>query len=245
VIDIHCHILAEVDDGPKSWDVAQEMCRIAAEDGIEHIVATPHASERYRYDRENLHQRLEYLRQLAGQSPRFSLGCDFHLSYENLQDVLTRPDYYTIENSRYLLVELSNYSIPAQIAECFSRMAGVGITPVVTHPERNPILQQSPQRVLPWVELGCAVQVTASSFTGEWGERAGGVARWLLERDAVHVLASDAHDDKHRRPVLSGAREKVETIRGADVARALVEDNPRAIIGGQPLPYFPEPVTKK
>lgn len=245
MIDIHCHILAEVDDGPKSWDTAQEMCRIAAEDGIEHIVATPHASERYRYDRENFHQRLDHLRQLAGPAPRFSLGCDFHLSYENLQDVLVRPDYYTIENSRYLLVELSNYSIPAQIAECFTRMADVGIRPVITHPERNPILQQNPQRVLQWVELGCAVQVTASALTGDWGERADRIARWLLERDAGHVLASDAHDATRRKPVLSAARDEVEEMRGADAAKALVDDNPSAIITGQQLPYFPDPVMKK
>ena len=244
MIDIHSHILPEVDDGAKSWEISQEMCRMAAADGIEHMVATPHANERYRYDREQLQGVLERLRTMVGPRPQLSLGCDFHLSFENVQDALEHPQKYMIENSHYLLVELSNYSIPAHVEESFTMLGSKGIMPVITHPERNPILQQTPQRVLQWVELGCAVQVTASALTGSWGSRVLRVAEWLLEREAVHVLASDAHDTKHRVPNLSAARKEVEEIYGAELARALVEDNPRAIISGQPLPYFPNPVTK-
>jgi len=217
---------------------------MAADDGIEHIVATPHANERFQYNRQHLASNLEYLRVLVGKAPRLSLGCDFHLSYDNLQDVLIAPERYTIEDSHYLLVELSNYSIPAQINECFTKMADVGITPVITHPERNPILQEAQQRVLQWVDLGCAVQVTASAVTGGWGQKVARAAEWLLERDAVHVLASDAHDTKHRIPSLSAAREKVAKEYGEDVAKALVDDNPRAVISDKPLPYFPNPVMK-
>jgi protein-tyrosine phosphatase len=241
VIDIHCHILANVDDGPKSWDVSEAMCRMAAADGIEHIVATPHANERYLYDRKFLNAELAQLQQRIGAAPRLSLGCDFHLSYENFQHVLLEPVRYTIEGGNYLLVELSNYSIPAQVDQCFTQLGDRGITPVITHPERNPILQQDLPRVLRWVELGCAIQVTASALTGDWGERVWRSAEWLLNRDAVHVLATDAHDTRHRRPVLSAAREAAQETCSADVAKALVDDNPRAIISGQALPYFPSP----
>jgi len=244
LIDIHSHILPEVDDGAKTWEIAQEMCRMAAADGIEHMVATPHANERYRYDRERLQGVLERLRGMIGGKPQLSLGCDFHLSFENVQDALENPQRYLIDNSHYLLVELSNYSIPAHVEESFTMLGSKGITPVITHPERNPILQQTPQRVLKWVELGCVVQVTASALTGSWGSRVLRVAEWLLEREAVHVLASDAHDTKHRVPNLSAARKEVEEIYGAELARSLVSYNPRAIISGQPLPYFPNPVTK-
>jgi protein-tyrosine phosphatase len=244
VIDIHCHILAEVDDGPKSWDIAEEMCRMAVADGIEHIVATPHANHRYHYDREYLSGVVDYLRHLVGAAPRLSLGCDFHLSYENLQDAMARPQRYTIEGSNYLLVELSNYSIPPQLDDYFTQLGVKGITPIITHPERNPILQRKPQRILQWIELGCAVQVTASALTGAWGERVWRAAEWLLKRDAVHVLATDAHDTKHRAPLLSAARHAAAEMCGGDVARALVDDNPRAIVNGKPLPYFPEPVMK-
>ncbi len=244
MIDIHCHILADVDDGPKSWDVAHEMCLMAVADGIEHIVATPHANERYHYDREYLSGLLDHLRTLSGPTPRFSLGCDFHLSYENLQDVMANPDRYCIEGTRYLLVELSNYSVPVQMDDRFNDLKEKGITPIITHPERNPILQQTPQRVLNWVQQGCAVQVTASTLTGFWGERAWRAAEWLFKRHAVHVLATDAHDTKRRTPVLSEARQAVAEEYGEEVAKALVDGNPRAIVNGQPLPYFPDPVTK-
>jgi protein-tyrosine phosphatase len=245
MIDIHCHILPNVDDGPKSWDVSQEMCRMAAEDGIEHIVATPHANERYKYDRQQLASDLEHLKSLVGPVPRLSLGCDFHLSYENVQDVLITPERYTIEGTHYLLVEPSNYSIPSQINEYFTRMADVGITPIITHPERNPILQDAQDRILQWVDQGCAVQVTASALTGMWGQKAERVAGWLFERNAVHILSTDAHDTKRRTPSLSVARDKVAKLYGQEVAKALVDDNPRAVISDQPLPYFPNPVLKK
>ncbi len=244
MIDTHCHILPEVDDGPTSWETAQEMCRVALADGIEHIVATPHANERYHYDRDHLIGVLEHLRQLVGDTPRLSLGCDFHLSYENVQDVLVQPARYTIEGTNYLLVELSNYGVPLQIGGCFMKLGELGLIPVITHPERNPILQPLPQRMLEWVEQGCAIQVTASALNGSWGERARRTARWLLEREAVHVLASDAHDARHRAPILSAGREAAAEICGAEIAQALVEDNPRAIVSGQPLPYFPKPVMK-
>jgi protein-tyrosine phosphatase len=244
VIDIHSHILAEVDDGPKSWDVAEEMCRMAREDGVEHMIATPHANDRYHYDREYLTRALAHLRQLVGVSPHLGLGCDFHLSFENVQAALANPARFTIESTNYLLVELSNYSVPPQISDSFMRLGDKGLIPILTHPERNPIVQKSLRRVLEWVEMGVVVQVTASAVTGFWGEAARRSTHWLLEHDAVHVLASDAHDTKHRKPGLSEARDVVAELRGAEVAHAVVDGNPRAIVSGQPLPYFPKPVMK-
>jgi protein-tyrosine phosphatase len=242
VIDIHCHLLPEVDDGPKSWDVAVEMCRMAVADGITHSVATPHANDRYAYDRRYLAGLLDELRLRVGPSLKLSLGCDFHLSYDNLERVLEQPQTYTIGSTNYLLIELSNYSVPVQLSNCFTQLADRGLTPILTHPERNPILQQTPQRVLEWAEQGCLVQVTASALTGSWGERPEIVARWLLDRSAVHVLSTDAHDTKRRIPVLSAGRDRAAEIVGEEYAEALVEGNPGAIVAGSPIPYCPKPV---
>ncbi len=242
MVDIHSHILPEVDDGPKTWDVCLAMCRMAAADGITHQVATPHANDRYHYDRPYLQGLVAHLQELAGDAPKLSLGCDFHLSYDNLQDVLANPERYAIEGSHYMLVELSNYSVPQQTTDCFLKLGDRGITAVITHPERNPILRESPQRVLEWAEQGCVIQVTASALTGFWGERVRRAAHWLFEHDAVHVLATDAHDTEKRVPILSAARDAAADLCGEDVADALVEGNPMAIISAQPLPYFPRPV---
>jgi protein-tyrosine phosphatase len=118
------------------------------------------------------------------------------------------------------------------------------MTPIITHPERNPIVQQNPQRVLQWAKQGCVVQVTASALTGLWGERAWRTAEFLLKRKAVHVLATDAHDTKRRTPILSAARQSIAEDYSSAMAQALVDDNPRAIVNGKALVYFPDPVMK-
>jgi protein-tyrosine phosphatase len=244
VVDIHSHILPEVDDGSKSWEMSVAMCRMAAADGITHQVATPHANDRYHYDREYLQGLVAHLQGMIGNRLRLSLGCDFHLSYENLQDVLANPVRYAIEGTRYMLVELSNYSVPPQTTDCFLKLGDRGITAIITHPERNPILRETPQRVVEWAEQGCVIQITGGSLTGFWGERVRRAAQWLMEHDAVHVLATDAHDTEKRIPILSTAREAAAEICGVEIANALVESNPSAIIHSQPLPYFPRPVIK-
>lgn len=241
MIDIHSHILPGVDDGSKSWETSREMCRMAAADGIEHMVATPHANDHYCYNRDHLTNLLEQLKQESGGRPCLGLGCDFHLSYDNLTDLRLHPQKYLIEGSHYLLVELSNFAVPAQMDDCFAQMIETGTVPVITHPERNPVLRRTPQRVLRWAQLGCAVQVTAGVLTGLWGEGTRRAANWLFDRDAVHVLATDAHDTKRRVPILSAARDEVAKTYGQDVADALVDANPRAVISDQPLPYFPAP----
>ena len=177
--------------------------------------------------------------------PSLLLGCDFHLSYDNLEDAYANPKRYVIGETRYLLVEFSNFSIPQQTSESFMKLENCGMTPVITHPERNPILRKDLQRVLEWAEQGCLVQVTGSALTGFWGEPSRRAAQWLLERQAVHVLATDAHETQKRVPILSTAREAAAQICGREVAVAMVEANPRAIITNQKtLPYFPQPVIK-
>jgi protein-tyrosine phosphatase len=241
VVDIHSHILPEVDDGPKSWDVSVAMCRAAAANGITHMVATPHANDRYHYDREYLKGLLAHLQELVGDSPKLTLGCDFHLSYENVQDALANPTRYVIEGTRYLLVEFSNYGIPQNTTDSFLKFGDLGITAIITHPERNPILRENLQRVVEWAEQGCVVQMTGSALTGFWGDRTRRAAHWLLERQAVHVLATDAHDLEKRVPILSTGRDAAAQICGEEIADALVNANPDAIVANQPLPYFPRP----
>jgi len=237
MVDIHCHILPNVDDGSKSWEISVQMCRMAQADGIEHIVATPHANNKYTYDREALLATMDELSRRVDTGPALSLGCDFHLSYENLLDALSHPARYTISGTNYLLVELSEFSVPPSISQSFERLLDAGIVPIITHPERNPVLQRNPGKVLDWVEDGYLVQVTANALTGRWGPKAQEMAVWLMKRSAVHILATDAHDLDSRPPVLSKAREAAAKIIGKPSAEALVQDNPRTIVSGKPLPH--------
>jgi protein-tyrosine phosphatase len=242
MVDIHCHILPAVDDGARDWQTALAMCQIAAQDGIRHIVATPHANAEFIYNREAHAALLAELRSRCGDDLTFSLGCDFHFSFENFQDVLRSPERYCIEGTRYLLVEFSDFSIAPNTGDLLRQLLRAGITPILTHPERNQLLQREMTRVLEWADMGCVVQVTANTFTDRWGDRAKKAALSLLEHDAVHVLATDAHSTRSRPPVLSEARAYVGKHYSSELAEMLVEGNPAAIIAGQPLPYFPSPV---
>lgn len=241
MIDVHCHVLPEVDDGAKNWEVALEMCRIAVRDGITHIVATPHANNEYSYSRSEHEERLQQLRNAAPQGLQLTLGCDFHFSYDNVEDALNHPERYAIGTTAYMLIELSDYSIPPTMMDNMARLNDVGLKLILTHPERNPILQRRPEVVRDWVENGCIIQVTASSIIGFWGKTAKKISRWLLDHDCVHVVATDAHDTRHRPPLLSEARELLAEWTSPEVALALVQDNPLAIVTGTELPYMPEP----
>jgi protein-tyrosine phosphatase len=234
MVDLHCHILPMIDDGAASWEETIEMCRIAAHDGVQHIVATPHANHKYSYDRDRFECMLQRLQASCGDSMKFSLGCDFHFSYDNIEDALLHPRRYTIAHSNYLLIEFNDFSLMPAIRNGIFRLASRGMIPIVTHPERNPVLLDRRQKVLELIDCGCLIQVTASSFTGHWGERPQQMAEWLLLRGAVHAVASDAHDTRHRPPVLSAAYERVRILTNKSVAQTLFVDNPGAIVSAEP-----------
>lgn len=236
MIDIHNHILPYIDDGSTSWETTLEMCRIAAADGIRHIVATPHADDKYSYDRESHGRLLDDLRNRMNGTLEFSLGCDFHVSFENVTALRTDPSQFCIGDTNYLLVEFSDYGVARQMISILHEILGMGLIPVITHPERNLILQRRPEIVVEMAEMGSVVQITANSLTGFWGSTAKKVSEWLLKKYVVHVLASDAHDPEHRVPVLSQARDAAASLVGAELATMLVSDNPGAIIRGEPLP---------
>jgi len=233
MVDIHCHVLPGVDDGSRSWEMTAEMCRIAVDDGITHIVATPHANHQFLYDRERYTAMLGGLHEVSNGKLTFTLGCDFHFSYENIQDALEHPRRYTIGETQYLLIEFSDYAIPPSLQQDVFALRSRGIVPIVTHPERNQWLLKKPEMVLSLVKQGCLMQVTANAVTGAWGRRSQSMIKWLLERDAVQVVASDAHDAVRRKPILSQACDAIAKIRGPETAEALVAHNPTAIVEGK------------
>src|ERR1017187_5815023 len=237
MVDIHCHVLPGIDDGSESWEMTVEMCRAGAEDGITHIVAAPHCNNDVTYDRDRSPEMLGQLHEAGDGKLTFSLGCDFPFSYDNIQDALAYPRRYTIGDSQYLLVEFSDYGLPPSVKQDLFAVFSCGMVPIITHPERNQILLRRPDMVLEFAEQGCLVQVTANSFTGFWGSHAKNMAECLLKREAVHVVASDAHDPEYRRPALSGARAKIAKLAGEEIADALASHNPAAIIEGKSLPY--------
>jgi len=235
VVDIHSHILPGLDDGAKTLDDSVEMLRLAAESGTTDIVATPHANMEFAFDPELIERKIAELQAAAGPVPRIHRGCDFHLTMENIQEALAQPGKYAINHKCYLLVEFSDLLIPRTTQEIFDRLQSAGLTPIVTHPERNGLLHSRLDQLQGWVENGALVQVTAKSLLGGFGRTARSVATELMDRKLVHFIASDAHDTVHRPPVLREAYEHVAKTWGDALAESLFTSAPKAVIDGDSI----------
>jgi protein-tyrosine phosphatase len=233
VIDIHSHVLWGMDDGAPTAEVSLEMLRVAAESGTTDIVATPHSNAEFEYNPELIDQRIAELNELTGATPRIHRGCDLHLSYDNVMGALDDPKKFSINGQRYMLVECSDLHITGSMDRVLDQLLGADLVPIVTHPERNPILRKETSKLEAWVNLGCLVQVTALSVMGGFGKKAAATAHSLLAQGMVHVIASDAHDPFHRHPRLDDAYKAITAQYGEERARLLLIDNPGRIIRGQ------------
>lgn len=235
LVDIHSHILYDLDDGARTLEESVEMVRLAAQSGTTDIVATPHANTEFPFDPDLISRRIEELQKAAGGVPRIHRGCDLHLTLENIQDALANPAKYAINHHGYLLVEFSDFLIPRTTQEIFDRFLGAGLTPIITHPERNGLLHSRLDQLRSWVDNGALVQVTAGSLLGSFGRAAKSVAATLMNRNLVHFIASDAHDTRYRTPILRDAYQYVERTWSLDLAQTLFTAAPQAVIDGQEI----------
>jgi protein-tyrosine phosphatase len=246
VVDIHSHVLWGMDDGAPTEEVSLEMLRMASDAGTTDIVATPHSNGDYEYQPALIAERIEELTEKTQGNPAIHRGCDLHLSFDNIMEALDNPEKYSINGHRYMLVEFSDLYIAATMGQVLDKLLDADLVPIVTHPERNPILRKEAARLEEWVNQGCLVQVTAMSVLGRFGKSAAATAHKLLAQGMVHVIASDAHDPIHRHPRLDEAFAAVADRYGEDTAQLLFIDNPRGIIRGEYVSSerFPPPVRR-
>jgi protein-tyrosine phosphatase len=246
MIDIHHHLLPGLDDGARDLDISLGMVELAIADGITHIVCTPHSSYHYYFDPERNATLFAELQDAVtsrfGDAITLGLGCDFHLMFDNVEDAQLHPTRYTINGHNYLLVEFPETAISPSTAQTFYQLSLSGMTPIITHPERNPILARQPERMAEWLKAGALIQVTANSLTGRFGQMAERSAFWLLDHQWVHFLATDAHDIQSRPPRLRPAFDLVAEQYDLATAERLCIANPRAAFYGEPLGLQPEPI---
>ena len=232
MIDIHSHIIWEVDDGASDIEESLVMLEAAWQSGTTDIVATPHLNDRFAYQAELTEQRAAELAARVAGKPRIHRGCEVHLNVDNVEQVRRSPASYTINGTQYLLVEMPNFHVGRHVETVLKQLIAEGISPIVAHPERNPVLQKNRQMLEGWVELGCLLQLTALSVTGGFGGPAKAASTWLLRRGLAHIVASDSHDPVRRHPRLKEAYSEVSSSYGTDYADALFRDNPRNILDG-------------
>lgn len=234
MIDIHSHILWGLDDGPSAIEQSLAMLEVARSSGTKTIVVTPHCSPQYSFDEVATGLRIAELSAAAG-SIAIHRGCEFHLNFDHLDDLLQTPHRYTINAHSYLLLELPDHHIGKFTDKVLQRLIETSVVPVIAHPERNACLQQDVKRLKHWVEIGCLVQITAGSLTGVFGGQVKAATTRLLDLGLVHVVASDAHDAVYRNPSLAEGAAAVRAAGGEDAVEILFTSNPDRIVQGWPV----------
>lgn len=246
MIDIHHHCLPGVDDGPRSLDDAEQLCRAALAEGIDEIIATPHVLRgRWRsVERAEMETRLDALRSRLGDRPRLHLGSEYFFAHDMADVLRAGTAIVPLAGSRYVLTELPANSVPPHLERPLHAVQLDGWTPVLAHPERNAVFQQHPELLAGLAGLGVRMQLTATSLTGAFGPAARKTAETMVRLRLVHFVATDAHGLPKRPPDMAAARSVLERLAGPAVTQALTVDNPRAVLENRPLPYDPEPIAE-
>lgn len=232
MVDIHCHILPDIDDGPADLETSVAMCRIAASDGIRTIVATPHVNTTL-YPVAEITRRVE---QLNSQLQKNNIPVEI-LPGADVSSLIDPAllKAYTINATRYILIEFPHTHLPRNAREIVFNFTINGFWPIITHPERNPSIMQDPNLLEQLVDANGLVQITADSLTGIFGMDIEECARFLLRKKMVHFIATDAHSDDYRKPILSKALEVAGKIIGREQAINLVTVNPTSVIKGEAI----------
>ena len=246
MIDLHTHILPGLDDGARDLEEAVAMARMAARDGIKTAVATPHF---FRDGQELLdagkisRKRAEL--QSAIDRERIPLkiltGAEVHVSHDLLSKVMRYRKHLMLNNSSYLFIEFPMDHIFRGVKNLVFELMTEGIYPIITHPERNTVFQRNPGLLFELAEMGVLLQMNSGSLTGAYGSLVRKTSLEFLRLRMVHFLASDCHSTTGLVPHLSGAVRSIKENQGENTARALVLDNPQAVLDNRDVPYKPDP----
>jgi len=247
VIDIHTHIIPDLDDGPPDMKTSVGMGRVAAEEGIEAIISTSHSEEVANLGLEAMQARLEAVREAwvaAGLNIRLEMGVEIFLRPDT-PSALKSGALWPLAGSRYVLVETPYQPWPTYADQTLFNLQLAGYIPILAHPERYIPIQNDPNRMYALVERGVLAQVTAAALLGEHGSVSRRCAETLVRHNLAHFLSSDAHGltVRRRMPQLREALRVAEGLVGAEAAGALVQENPANILANMPFEITPERVS--
>jgi len=220
LVDIHCHLLPNVDDGPTTWEESLEMARLASQDGIKISVTTPHwiQGTRWEPNPDEIRKKVKELNEKLEENeiPLLILpGMEIGIS-ENLPGLLSSDRILTLGESSNILIEIPFISLPYGIEEIIFSLKAIGVSPILAHPERNKEIQKNPNRVLELVKAGALLQVTAGSLCGYFGEQARRCVFQLARLGVIHAVASDAHNTEARQPIITDGLKVLEEFIGIE-----------------------------
>lgn len=242
MIDIHNHIIPGIDDGADSLEQALALLELAQADGIQKLVCTPHMHPgRFDNNVKTIRPGFSELKkkaEQAGLTIQLAMAAEVRFSDEMMFQL--RKDEIPMigqwEGYRCLLLEMPHQGIPMGMEPMLDWLQKRDVRVVIAHPERNKELMAYPERVLPFVERGALLQLTAGSVAGLFGEKAEATARWFLDRELVHFVASDAHHPVRRPPAMALAAETLNQWIGSEQCTQLTNGNPdkltQSLFGG-------------
>ncbi|TWT37085.1 Tyrosine-protein phosphatase YwqE [Posidoniimonas corsicana] len=236
IVDVHCHCLPGLDDGPDSLEDSMRLLSALARDGFTTIVATPH--QLGPYDRRNpagrvreLIDEVAYEAACRGIPIELRPGADVRID-ERLLDLLDAGELLTVaDQGRHLLLELPHEQF-LDPSPLFLPLAERGVQTVMTHPERHRYLRRNLSTVERWVDQGALIQVTAGSLVGDFGEGAYNAAWELVGWGLCHVVATDAHDDQRRPPRMNAAITALREQAPEWAVQRMVHENPHHMLVG-------------
>jgi protein-tyrosine phosphatase len=241
MVDIHSHILPQVDDGSHSLEESVEMCRTSAADGITVMVATPHAHDGMHktHEPDFLLQKVAELNKELGGSPKIVLGCELRFTHALVKQICETHSAPTIAGGPYALVEFPHAVVPPGSEHPLFELMSNQITPIIAHPERNMMLMSEPERFYELVSIGVLGQMDTGSIMGQFGKKVQQASRVMLENGLIHFIASDCHNTRNRLPGMSAAVASTAEIVGEEYAHAIADDNPAAVVEAKPIPARP------
>lgn len=235
MIDLHCHILPEVDDGARTQEEAFKMAEQAVSEGITHILCTPHHNNGVFLNPKN--KVISKVAALQSELDRCQLpltlfeGQEVRLSGDLMHRIQRDEILFADLEDIYILIEFPSSNIPVFAEQVLFELRSNKITPVIVHPERNRQLIRRPNDFLPFLEMGCIGQVTCGSYLGNFGKEIARTAKLMIEHHMVHVLASDAHNITGRGFFMKAAYELLEKEFGSS-KRLLFEQTAKDIVNG-------------
>jgi len=247
-VDVHCHALFGIDDGPATLEDSLALCRALVRDGITTAIATPHQLGRYEglNEADEIRSRvgdLQMILNARGIPLRLSCGGEVRVD-ERIPALLKAGKILTLgDNGRYLLLEL-----PARVMinpeVLLPHLEGIGARVVLAHCERYEALTQQPDLAEEWVRRGAALQVNAGGPLGVFGDSSQRAAMYWLARGWVTLVATDSHSVGNRRPRFTEAIDLIVRQLGKEVARCVCIENPLRVLRGEPLISAPVPAAR-
>lgn len=233
MIDVHTHILWEIDDGSKSIDMSVAMLDVAVENGTKVIFATPHVIEFLNKPTwELIVEKSKQIQQIADTKNlniEIKPGAEVQMNWELLSEV-GEQGAYCLNGSRYALVELPVLGVPEYADEFFYRLMLKGVVPIIAHPERNQVLMNNVAKLLEWMRKGILLQCNSGSVTGAFGKKVRENVELLLKNRLISFIGSDAHCDKRRNTKLSEARMMIMDMVGKDYCEEIFYRNPVCVL---------------